>query len=121
MRIQKIGLLPKDDCSADRLLKLQEYILNVEKRVQVTLGIRSKREIELAEGVLRLQKEHPCIFLECVLPYETVANDWDEESRDRFFRVMEHCGRETLLQTKYTAAAMEQLEAYIRSHADTQV
>ena len=121
MDVKKIGFLRKEEPGAQRLQKLRACVLQEEKGVRVILGIRTKQDIELAEGVLRLKKEVPCILLECVLPYETVANDWDEESRNRFFYVMEHCGQETMLQTKFTADAMEKLEAYLCLQTDIQV
>ena len=46
-----------------------------------------------------------------------IANDWNEELRDRFFAVMEQCDKETMLQTQPTPDCLEKAEAYISDGA----
>ncbi|MCQ2431975.1 MAG: DUF1273 domain-containing protein [Clostridia bacterium] len=50
-----------------------------------------------AEYILGLKSEDDGISLECVIPYEEVAKDWNEPMRERYFAVMEHCDEETLI------------------------
>lgn len=56
-----------------------------------------------AETVLRVKKDYPSVRLKCVLPCETLADDWTEPQRDRFYDVMEHCDEELMLQGAYTS------------------
>lgn len=58
------------------------------------------------------------LFLECIIPFEDVAAVWDEELRDRFFLVMEKCGKETLLRTRYSDDAIRNKNEYISSHSN---
>ncbi|MBR0509919.1 MAG: hypothetical protein IJJ85_07350 [Clostridia bacterium] len=67
---------------------------------------------------MQYKKEFDSVWLECILPYETVANEWEEGSRERFFFDMEQCDQETMLQTGYTNDALDKLEAYIFRNAD---
>lgn len=56
-----------------------------------------------AETVLRVKKDYPSVRLKCVLACETLADDWTESQRDRFYDMMEHCDEELMLQGAYTS------------------
>lgn len=72
-----------------------------------------------AEILLKLKDAHPEIVLECVLPYETQAVAWSEPMRDRYFGVLEHCDKETLLQTHYTEGCEDACRRCMIERADT--
>lgn len=71
-----------------------------------------------AEVILKLKKDYPSIKLHCVLSCETLANDWTEPQRDRFYTVMEHCDEEWTLQGAYTADCERKRVQYIIRRSD---
>lgn len=66
-----------------------------------------------AELVLALKAKYPGITLEVVLPYEEQAADWTEEQRDRYFTIIAHCDKETLLQRKMTPDCLRRRDTYM--------
>ena len=119
MDVKRIGLMPKKEYDMDCLQQLVQRVPGSGGCTQILIGLSSEQDVNVAENILRNKKEKPSILLECILPYETVSNDWNEELRDRFFHVMEQCDKETMLQTRYTTDYQERLESYIRQYADT--
>ncbi|MBQ7598453.1 MAG: hypothetical protein IJU56_07735 [Clostridia bacterium] len=95
-----------------------ELILRRYPTSHLAVGVNSPQEVALAEQLLALKETAPDLFIECVLAYETVANDWDEPLRDRFFSVMERCDKETMLQTQFTADSLNKMEEYLKKDAD---
>lgn len=70
-----------------------------------------------AEIVLELKQEYP-ITLECAIPCETQAARWTEDDRERYFSIVEHCDKETMLQTRYTADCMQKRNRYMIDRSD---
>lgn len=66
-----------------------------------------------AEIVLELKKQYPQITLECAIPCETQAIKWTESQRDRYFSIIKHCDKETLLQKQYTFDCMQKRNEYM--------
>lgn len=66
-----------------------------------------------AEIVLELKRQYPQITLECVLPCENQAIKWTEVQRDRYFSIIKHCDKETLLQKQYTFYCMQKRNEYM--------
>ena len=121
MSVKKIGLTPQKRYSAEEMQSVLKRNTSEEKEVWFVIGIQSADDVDAAEEILR-QKEHSeNLFLECVLPYETVMNDWSEELRDRFFSVMERCDNETMLQPRCSADSAQKLEAYICHESNTAI
>lgn len=58
-------------------------------------------ELFAAEIIEGLQSSGENITLTAVLPYELQAEDWSEDSRNRFFECVRKCNKEKLLQTHY--------------------
>lgn len=56
-----------------------------------------------AEAVLELKKKYPYIALECVQPFETQANNWKSDLRERYFRTIENCDSAVIMQPKYSS------------------
>ena len=54
-----------------------------------------------AEAVLELRGIYTNIMLECVIPYETVANNWPSDKREKHFLIMELRDKETMMNTQY--------------------
>lgn len=76
-------------------------------------------EIQAAEAVLALRDSLlPDLRLVGVLAWEERTNEWPEPDRDRFFAVMERSDEEVLLQTAYTAGALERHRAYLLQNSD---
>jgi len=66
-----------------------------------------------AEIILELKKYYSQITLECAIPCETQAIKWTEAQRNRYFSIIEHCDKETLLQYKYTNDCMQNRNEYM--------
>ena len=67
--------------------------------------MRQGFELLMAEEVLALRGEFP-VTLTALLPHERIAEDWEEEVRDRFFRAVEEADLEIL----YTARPFPEAE-----------
>ncbi len=82
-------------------------------------GMAAGTEIQAAEVVLALRDSLlPDLRLVGVLAWEERTNEWPEPDRDRFFAVMERSDEEVLLQTAYTAGALERHRAYLLQNSD---
>lgn len=66
-----------------------------------------------AEIVLDLKRDYPEIILECVIPCENQAEKWTVAQRERYFSIVEHCDKETLLQHHYTRDCMKKRKEYM--------
>lgn len=71
-----------------------------------------------AEIVLELKKQYPQIWLECALPFETQAVKWKEKDRERYYDILEHCDKDTLIQTHYTADCMQKRNEFMVNKSD---
>ena len=72
-----------------------------------------------AEAVLRVKKDYPSVRLKCVLSCETLADEWTEPQRDRFYSVMEHCDEELMLQGAYTSDCERKCAKFLANRCDT--
>ena len=85
-------------------------------------GVANRRRLtgaQAAEAVLALRDSLlPDLRLVGVLAWEERTNEWPEPDRDRFFAVMERSDEEVLLQTAYTAGALERHRAYLLQNSD---
>ena len=68
--------------------------------------MRQGYELLMAEEVLALRRDYP-VTLTALLPHERIAEDWEEEVRDRFFTAVEMADRELL----YTVHPFPEAEA----------
>lgn len=81
-------------------------------------GMAMGVDMYAAEIVLELKKDYPFITLEAAIPYEEQAASWAEPLRDRYFSIIEHCDKETMLQTHYTRSCMFVRNRYMVDNSD---
>ena len=81
----------------------------------MALGI----EKYVAETVLELKKLYPIITLECVIPYETQAENWAENQRNNYFFILKNCDNETLMQYQYTNDCYKKANNYMIKKSNT--
>ena len=67
--------------------------------------------------VLELRSRRPGITLEAAIPCEEQAARWRERDRSRYFRLMEQCDFETMVQHRYTSGCMQRRDRYMVDHA----
>lgn len=71
-----------------------------------------------AEIVLDLKSQYPYITLECAIPCETQPLQWSEPLRDRYFKIISMCDKETLIQHRYSADCMQKRNQYMVNQAN---
>ena len=76
-------------------------------------GMRLGFEQSFAEAVNELKGEYPGITLEAVLHFETLAIDWNEEQRDKYYSIMKKIDEETLLQYHYSRDCLRKRNIYM--------
>lgn len=70
-----------------------------------------------AEIVLELRREHPDVTLEAAIPCEEQAAAWKEPERERYFRLVEQCDLETMVQRHYDRGCMQRRNRYMVDRA----
>lgn len=65
------------------------------------------------EAVLDLRARNPGVTLEAAVPCEEQAARWPEGVRNRYFRLIEACDLETLVQKHYSARCMQRRNRYM--------
>ncbi len=81
-------------------------------------GMDQGIQIYGAEIVQELKKQWFQITLECAIPYEEQAANWNEPMRNRYFKIIRHCDRETLLQTHYSSDSLKKRSKYMVDNSD---
>lgn len=71
-----------------------------------------------AESILSFREKYPNITLECAIPHENQAIYWREEQRNRYYSILEHCDKESLLQFQYTPNCMFKRNEYMVRQSD---
>lgn len=66
-----------------------------------------------AEIVLDLKRDYHGITLECAIPCENQAEKWTVAQRERYFSIVEHCDKETLIQRHKTRDCIEKRKKYM--------
>ena len=74
-------------------------------------------DLYFCEAVLELRSRRPGITLEAAIPCEEQAARWRERDRSRYFRLMEQCDFETMVQHRYTSGCMQRRDRYMVDHA----
>ena len=70
--------------------------------------------LEAIEAILELRKEHP-ITLECVIPYEEQHIAWPEDERERYFDLIGHCDKESMIQSSFSLLCYQRSIKYLLS------
>lgn len=65
-----------------------------------------------------LKKQWIQITLECAIPYEEQAAHWHEPMRNRYFDIIGHCDKETLLETHYSPDSLKKCNEYLVDNSD---
>lgn len=81
-------------------------------------GMASGCDMYFGEAVLRLREERPDVTLEAAIPFDGQADDWDADSRRRYYRLAEECDTLTVLHRHYTPDCMMDRNRYMVDHAD---
>ena len=76
-------------------------------------GMARGADFYFAEAVLRLREERQDVTLEAAIPCEEQAQRWREEERERYFRLVELCDYETMVQRHYDRACMQRRNRYM--------
>ncbi len=97
--------------------KIKDILKGYSEEVLLLSSLGLGAETLAATAALSLKEEYG-VSLECVIPFEEQAKDYSEADRDRYFYILEKCDKETLLQTRYTAEAEENLLRYMTEEAD---
>ena len=93
------------------------YLVEEENVTNFISGMAIGVDTYAAEIILELKK-HYHIYLECALPCETQASKWNEVDRNRYYDVLKHCDKVTLLQKRYTADCMMNRNKYMVDNSD---
>ena len=80
-------------------------------------GMARGCDLYFCEAVLELRSRRPGITLEAAIPCEEQAARWRERDRSRYFRLMEQCDFETMVQHRYTSGCMQRRDRYMVDHA----
>lgn len=99
---------------------LKKLIIRMIEDYKVTYFISAMRlgaEQLAAEIIIELKTLYPYIKLECVIPYENLAENWSEEQRDRYFNIMSKNDIETLLQYHYSIDCNKVLIKYLMGNS----
>ncbi len=117
-------LLPFDPDRGERARTLRDAIFHeTEKMVllgyhRFLCGFTPGVDLIFAETVLELRRKHRDITLESVLAYENEAASWEENTRERYYRLLGYCDREHLLQTRFTTGCLARRNRYLVEHAN---
>ena len=106
------------DILKDKIAQKLIEVLSEEDDVNFITMMRPGADTFAAAEVLRLKKDYPLITLECMIPYEEQAADWDECARDRYFDIIERCDKETLFSTSYRDNVEDECLNKARKRAD---
>lgn len=81
-------------------------------------GMEPGAEQFAAQIILDLKAVYPQVTLECVLPCETQAENWNEWERDIYFRIVSECDTETMLERHASKGNRKKRDAYIVDRSD---
>lgn len=95
------------------LLSEIKQLIEQENVIHFISGMALGTDQICAELVCELKQFYPYITLECAIPYEDQASRWSDEERERYFRIIEKCDTEKLLQTKYSDDCMKRRNQYM--------
>ena len=80
------------DCESIKFLMASQIVALIGNGVRTFLsGMAAGADIWGAELVLRFKKEYPDIRLIAVIPFESQADKWSAELRERYFNILSEC------------------------------
>ena len=84
-------------------------------------GMARGCDLYFCEAVLELRSRRPGITLEAAIPCEEQAARWRERDRSRYFRLMEQCDFETMVQHRYTSGCMPVSYTHLAGSPDLRI
>ena len=76
-------------------------------------GMAKGCDLFFAEAVLALRDEKPDVTLEAAIPYEGQSKAWDTADRARYFKILENCDMQTVVQQYYSPNCMQRRNEYM--------
>lgn len=70
-------------------------------------------DLYFGEAVVALRQKHPDVTLEAAVPCEEQADRWSEAEQTRYWRLLELCDYETMVQRHYTRGCMLRRNRYM--------
>ncbi len=70
-----------------------------------------------AEIILELRQKCPDVTVEAAIPCEEQASRWKDSERERYFRLVEECDLETMVQRHYDKGCMQRRNRYMVDRA----
>ena len=70
-------------------------------------------DMYFAEAVLALRDEKPDVTLEAAIPYEGQSKAWDTADKARYFKILESCDMQTVVQQYYSPTCMQRRNEYM--------
>ncbi len=116
--IERFG---QEEASTNSSFWLRQEMIKQVKEKGVThfiSGTECGVELDAAEIAIGLKAEYPELIVECVIPYETQAEFWSEENRDRYFRIIESCDKEIMLQKHFSLDAINRSKKWITEQSE---
>lgn len=98
-----------------------ENIINLIENKDVThfiSGMGTKIGIYAAETILKLKKTYPQCILECAVSCETQAARWHVKLHERYYKILEKCDKETMIQKQYTDTCRQERNEYMIDSSD---
>ncbi|OUQ78182.1 SLOG family protein [Flavonifractor sp. An100] len=76
-------------------------------------GMARGADLYFAEAVLKLRESYPEITLEGARPYEGQASGWPAAEQQRYWKILDQCNYETLVQHRYNRGCMMRRNRYM--------
>ena len=76
-------------------------------------GMAQGADFYFCEAALALRARRPGVTVEAAIPCEEQASRWPEADRERYFRMVEQCDYETMVQRHYDRGCMLRRNRYM--------
>ena len=76
-------------------------------------GMAQGSDFYFCEAALTLRESRSDVTVEAALPCEEQAAHWPEQDRRRYFRLIEQCDYETMVQHRYDRGCMQRRDRYM--------
>lgn len=102
-----------------RYLQLKERLDDVVNAVYMSgirhfiCGMAQGADTMFCEAILRLRDWRSGVTIEAAIPCEGQSVNWPVHAKNRYFRLVSECDRETILQKKYTPDCMVRRNQYM--------
>ena len=80
-------------------------------------GMAQGCDLYFCECVLALRQIHPDVTVEAAIPCPTQTEDWPEDLKKRYDRLVSDCDMETMVSAVYSPGCMQRRNRYMVDHA----